>query len=562
MANTTRTRRGVPTLLAAVGGVLATLVGMAVGHLVASLLDPAASPVLAVGSTVIDATPTPVKEWAVAEFGTADKPILIGSVMVVTLILAGIAGIRARTHFRQGLAILLVLVALAGAAALIRPTAGPLDVVPALVTALVGALALAWFMRTLNEAVALQSGAHSGAPTATTPGTTDKTEGAAPSHPMVDATPGETAPAGGAHAATDTDPAPARGGPPTRRGVLVASGVLAVTAVAAGAVGQWIGNVRTRISDIVLPKPQDPAVALPDALDVDGISPFRTPNDEFYRVDINLTVPVVDQDEWTLTIDGDVDNEVTITWDELLDMPMVERDITMTCVSNDVGGKYVGAARWLGVPLQDILDLAGVGGSADQLLSTAVDGFTISTPLEVATDGRDALVVVGMNGEPLPREHGFPVRLIIPGIYGYVGSTKWLTKLTLTTYDDVDSYWTERGWATEGPIKISSRIDVPKAGDEVSSGSTVIAGVAWAQQRGVDVVEIQIDGGPWTPVEMGPDAGVDYWRQWYYEWEAETGSHAVTVRVTDSEGEVQTDARAMPFPNGSSGLHTRRIIVS
>lgn len=539
-----------------------TLAAMAVGHLVASLLDPSASPVLAVGSTVIDLTPTPVKEWAVAEFGTADKPILVGSVLVVTLILAAVAGVVARKHFRIGLGILLVLVALAGAAALLRPTAGPLDAVPAVVTAIVGGLALAWFMRTLNAAVALQSGAHAGDTDEPAPGTaSDKTSGAAPSHPMVDATPGESAPTGGAHAATDTDPAPARTAAPTRRGVLIASGVLAVTAVAAGAVGQWVGTVRTRISDIVLPKPQEAAPALPDGVDIDGISKFRTPNDEFYRVDINLSVPVVDQDDWTLTVDGDVENELTITWEELLDMPMVERDITMTCVSNDVGGKYVGAARWLGVPLQDILDRAGVGDRADQLLSTAVDGFTISTPLEVATDGRDALVVVGMNGEPLPREHGFPVRLVIPGIYGYVGSTKWLTKLTLTTYADDVAYWTERDWATEAPIKISSRIDVPRSGETLSAGTTAIAGVAWAQQRGVELVEVQIDGGPWTEAQLGAEVTVDYWRQWFYEWEAESGSHTVTVRVTDSEGEVQTDARAFPFPSGSSGLHTRRIMV-
>ncbi|MDN7121073.1 molybdopterin-dependent oxidoreductase [Nocardioides sp. ChNu-153] len=522
------------TAIAALGGVLATLVGMAVGHLVAALLDPSASPVLAVGSTVIDLTPTPVKEWAVANFGNADKPILIGSVLLVTLLLAAVAGIIAARRFVVGLALLLVLVGVAGVLALVRPTASVVDVVPALATALTGAAALWWFHRT-----ALGVG----------PGTTTAAD--APR----EATTQDTEGAG----ATDHPTGPR----PTRRGVLVAGGVLAVTAAAAGAVGQWIGSVKTRIGNIVLPTAVDSDPDLPDGLDIDGLSKFRTPNDEFYRVDVNLTVPVVDQDDWTLTIDGDVENELTITWDELLDMDMVERDITMTCVSNDVGGQYVGAARWLGVPLTDLLDRAGVGDRADQLLSTAVDGFTISTPLDVATDGRDALVVVGMNGEPLPREHGFPVRLVIPGIYGYVGSTKWLTKLTLTTYDEEVAYWTERGWATEAPVKISSRVDVPKAAEEMEPGKVVIAGVAWAQTRGIAKVEVQIDGGGWTEATLGADAGVDYWRQWYYEWDAtESGRHTVTVRATDVDGEVQTDARMAPFPEGSSGLHTRAIQVA
>ncbi|MDT9592838.1 molybdopterin-dependent oxidoreductase [Nocardioides zeae] len=534
MADSTDSARPGPrrpgVLLAAAGGVLATLVGMAVGHLVASITDPAASPVLGVGSTVIDLTPTPVKEWAVANFGTADKPILIGSVLVVTLLLSAAIGVVAARRLRLGLALLVALAVVAGVLVLLRPTSGPLDVVPAVATAVVGAAALWWFLR-----------AASGLPLRPA-----RTHGGSGSHDVMDdATPGTTS--GGA----------------TRRGVLIATGVLAAAAAVSGAVGQWVTVARTRIGNIALPKPVDADPPLPDGLDIDGISPFRTPNDEFYRVDVNLSVPVVDHESWTLTVDGDVENELTITFDELLEMDMVERDITMTCVSNDVGGQYVGAARWLGVPLTDILDRAGVGDRADQLLSTAVDGFTISTPLDVATDGRDALVVVGMNGEPLPRDHGFPVRMIIPGIYGYVGSTKWLTKLTLTTYADDVAYWTERDWATDAPVKISSRIDVPKSGAEVDAGEVVIAGVAWAQTRGIAKVEIQIDGGAWTEVELGADAGVDYWRQWFYRWQVdEPGRHSFTVRATDVDGEVQTDVQMRPFPEGSSGLHTRAVMVA
>ena len=250
-----------------------------------------------------------------------------------------------------------------------------------------------------------------------------------------------------------------------RRGVLIAAGVLGAAAVLGGVGGQLVSRLRLRPEDVTLPDPTDPARPLPPGLDkqVTGITPFQTDNDDFYRVDTRLDTPVVTTDDWTLTIDGDVDNKVTLTFAELLDLPMIERDITLTCVSNSVGGEYVGSARWLGVRLTDVLDLAGVGSKADQILSTDFDGMTISTPLDLATDGRDAMLCVGMNGEPLPREHGFPVRMLIPGLYGFISATKWLTKLTLTTYDDQEAYWTQRGWATDAPIKISARIDTPRA---------------------------------------------------------------------------------------------------
>lgn len=506
-------------LLAAAGvGLLATVTGMAAGHFTASLLRPQSSPVLAVGSTVIDLTPTPVKEWAVANFGTADKPILIGSVVVVTLLLSAVAGILARRRYALGAGLLLLLVVLAGLAAVLRPTAGFLDAVPALVTAVVGLGVLTWLVRGL------------GAPRAG------------------DAPPDDAASPADAPAA-----APAGA---SRRGVLIGTGVLAAAAVALGVAGQAIVRVRTRIADIVLPKPVSSPAPLPTGLEVEypGISKFRTPDAEFYRVDTNLTVPIVDQTSWTLTIDGDVEKEVTIDYEQLLAMDMVEKDITMTCVSNSVGGPYVGAGRWLGVPIKDILDLAGIEGTkADQILSTAFDGFTISTPLDVALDGRDMLVVVGLNGEVLSRERGFPVRLITPGIYGFVGGTKWLTKLTLTTFAAEQAYWTERKWSEQAPIKISSRIDTPKPLSSNDPGRLVVGGVAWAQTRGIAKVELRIDGGAWQEVQLGPDAGVDYWRQWYYEWDADEGQHSLTVRATADDGEVQTAARANPFPNGSSG---------
>ena len=286
--------------------------------------------------------------------------------------------------------------------------------------------------------------------------------------------------------------------------------------------GQWIIRTRNKISDIVLPKAAQPLPALAAGLEekYDGISSFVTPRGDFYRVDTNLTVPVVDVDSWKLTIDGDVDKEVSFTFDELTKMNVVEHDITLTCVSNEVGGKLSASARWLGVPLRDVLDRAGVGDKADQILSTAVDGFTISTPLEVALDGRNSILAFGMNGEPLPREHGFPVRLVTPGIYGFVGATKWLEKLTLTTYDAREAYWTKRKWATDAPIKLSSRVDTPRPLSTIDAGQTVIGGVAWAQPAGVAKVEVRLDGGDWQEAKLGPSAGVEYWRQWYLPWKA------------------------------------------
>jgi DMSO/TMAO reductase YedYZ molybdopterin-dependent catalytic subunit len=488
-------------------GVLATLVGVALAHLVAGLTDPAASPVLAVGSQVIDLTPTPVKEWAVARFGTRDKPILIGSVLAGVLVLAGIAGLLARRRPAYGAALLVALVVLAGAATANRPEFEPLDLLPSLVAAVAGVLTLLALTRTREP---------------------DR-------------------PSGG------------------RRGLLIAA-ALGALAIAAGGVGELVARVRTRISDVDLPAAADPAPPLPAGLEeqVPGISPFRTPNADFYRIDTRLTLPLIDLDDWSLTIDGDVEREVTFSFDEILEMAMVERDITLTCVSNDVGGQYVGGARWLGVPLKDLLDRAGIDGTgADQILSTDVEGMTISTPLDLAIDGRDALLAVGMNGEPLPLEHGFPARLVIPGLYGFISATKWVTRMTLTTYAEQSAYWTDRKWATDAPIKLASRIDTPQSLSNIDAGETFIGGVAWAQhQGGVAAVQVRVDGGAWQDATLGPDGGQDYWRQWFLPWDATPGRHALAVRAVSGAGETQTAVRATPFPEGSSGVQEIVVTVS
>jgi DMSO/TMAO reductase YedYZ molybdopterin-dependent catalytic subunit len=510
------------TVAHATAGVLAASFGMAAAHLVAALGNPAASPVYAVGSTVIDATPTPVKEWAVRNFGTADKAILIGNVLVVTLLAAAVAGVVARRRLGPGLGLLGLLVLLAGAAALHRPDAVLADVVPSLVAATGGLLALWWLVRSLGRSL----GTVPDAPEDTTAG------------------PGGARPSG------------------SRRGFLIGSGVLLAGGVAAAGAGQWIIRARARISDIVLPRAAAPLPVLAEGLEVahPGISPFRTSNRSFYRVDTKLAVPLVNQNSWRLRVDGMVDRELSFSYDDLRDLAVEEHDITLTCVSNTVGGKLVGAARWLGVPVKTLLDMAGPSDKADQVLSVDVDNFKISTPLAVLTDGRPALVAIGMNGEPLPRAHGFPARLVTPGLYGFVGATKWLERLTVTTYAKDQAYWTKRDWATDAPIKLSSRIDTPKPLANLKTGRQAIGGVAWAQHVGVAAVEVRIDGGPWQPATLGPDAGIDYWRQWYLPWDATPGSHMIAVRAIGQDGTVQSPVRASSFPDGSSGI--QEIVVN
>ncbi|MBS2936128.1 molybdopterin-dependent oxidoreductase [Nocardioides sp. J2M5] len=495
-------------------GVLATLVGLAAAHLVAAVTVPAASPVLAVGSTVIDLTPTPLKEWAIRQFGSADKLVLVGSVTVVVLLLAALAGVLSARRPTAGLLVVVGLAGVAGVLAVLRPQAGPLDLLPALVAAIVGAASLWWLHRVDDRG----------------------SEGSPPGP-----------------------------GGPTRRGVVLATGGLAAAAVAMGGVGRWVTSYRLGGTDVALPTPNDPAPPLPKGLEAtySGISPLQTPTADFYRVDTRLTLPTVDVDSWTLTIDGDVEKEVTLTFDDLAKMRTIERDITLTCVSNEVGGPYVGSARWLGVPLKDVLDLAGIDATkADQILSTDVDGMTISTPLDVALDGRDAMIAIGMNGSSLSRTHGFPARMVVPGLYGFVSACKWITRMTLTTYDEQQAYWTERDWAIDAPIKLSSRIDTPKPLSESKAGKVVVGGIAWAQHVGIERVEVRVDGEAWKPATLGPQVTDDYWRQWYFEWDATPGQHFLACRAVNKDGDVQTDVRMTPFPEGSSGVQEISVNVA
>jgi DMSO/TMAO reductase YedYZ molybdopterin-dependent catalytic subunit len=520
----------------AVSGALAAAAGAAAGHLVAALVNPGAAPVVAVGATVVDATPTPVKEWAVATLGTADKPVLLGSVAVVALLAAAGIGVLARSRRTLALVLLGAVAALPAVAALTRPTSTAVDVFPALATALVGVVALSWLA---GRADRLPSGARS----------------------AVTATPAARTPLDGTAHEAEAPPTAAR------RSFLIGAAGVAGAAAAGAALGQKVGTNPALPTAADLPRPGAPLPALPGGLEqrVRGISPFRTPVRSFYRVDTSLIVPRVDPADWALEIDGDVARPFRLTYAELLDLPMIERDITLTCVSNEVGGGYVSSARWLGVRVRDLLERGGVGTGVDQVLSTSTSGFTISTPLQALTDDRDALVAVAMNGEPLPPRHGFPARLVTPGLYGFVGSTKWLARLTATTYARDKAYWTERGWATDAPVLTQSRIDTPRGLSTVRAGESVpIGGVAWAQGRGIRSVEVRVDDGEWRPATLGPEAGIDYWRQWYLPWTPERGGgrRTLTVRATDNEGRVQTEARAEPFPKGATGWHSVVVFVS
>ena len=291
------------------------------------------------------------------------------------------------------------------------------------------------------------------------------------------------------------------------------------------------------------------------------MTPFVTPNRDFYRIDTALTAPQVRTADYTLRVHGMVDQEIELSYEDLLRRPMIERDITMTCVSNEVGGRYVGTARWLGTRLDDLLREAGVQPGADQIVGRSVDGYACGFPVANALDGRDALVVVGMNGEPLPIEHGFPARLVVPGLYGYVSATKWLSEIEVSTFAAFDHYWLRRGWAREAPIKLMSRIDTPRGLGRADAGPVPIAGVAWAQHTGIGAVEVRIDDGPWQPAALGAAPSKDTWRQWFLPWEATAGRHTITVRATDARGAIQTEQRAEPIPDGASGLHTIVVVV-
>jgi DMSO/TMAO reductase YedYZ molybdopterin-dependent catalytic subunit len=350
-----------------------------------------------------------------------------------------------------------------------------------------------------------------------------------------------------------------------RRRFLAAAGVTAAAAAAAGVGGELLINKRYDVNTssvklappVVKPKP----LAEDVSLNIPGLSPFFTPNPQFYRVDTSLVIPQVQASTWQLRIHGMVDNPMTITFDELMQQPMIEHDITLTCVSEGVGGSYIGNARWEGTLLADVLRKAGIQTGADQIVMRDVNGMTIGVATDPVMDGRASLLAVGMNGQPLPQAHGFPVRVVVPGLYGYVSACKWVVDMQLTTFGAFDAYWVHRGWSQQAPIKTESRIDVPKAGSSLPAGRVTIAGVAWAQHRGIEAVEVYIDG-TWSPAELATQDTIDTWRQWYFLWDATPGPHTLKVRATDKTGHTQTAAVHQTEPDGATGYHTVGVSVT
>jgi DMSO/TMAO reductase YedYZ molybdopterin-dependent catalytic subunit len=497
----------------AIAGVVAGGVALAVGELVAGIGATRNAPVIAVGDAVIDAVPRPVKDFAIDTFGTNDKvALLVGiySVIALIAIALGVASTRRWTTGAIGIgafgAIGLVAVIQQGTDVSVAEIAAPI------LGAIAGIATLWLLLRPPREEVAV-----------------------------------------------DAD----------RRRFLTLTAGAAGAAVVASSLGRFLQSrvsaAASRLA-VVLPRPMRAAASIPAGADlgIEDLSPFVTPNGNFYRIDVNLVVPQVEAETWRLKVHGRVDQELELTFDDVLARDMVEEDITLACVSNEIGGRLVGNARWLGTPLLPLLEEAGIDRSADQIVARAVDGFTVGFPVDALRDGRAALLAIGMNGEPLPIDHGFPARLVIAGLYGYVSATKWITEIELTTFADFDPYWIKRGWAVEAPIKTAARIDTPSGLQRVlaSDAPIAIAGVAWAQTRGISKVELKIDDAEWQECELSEEVGLNTWRQWVYRWTDPTpGRRQLTVRATDGDGETQTEERVAPFPDGATGWHSIAVNV-
>ncbi len=503
--------RHVLTRNGALTGLVAGLLTIGVATLGAALLEGLGAssgqpaPVAAVSSAFIDRTPPWLKDFAIATFGTNDKRALLIGTIVVLAVLCAVIGVLARRRPTGALVAFGILGAVGCAAVLSRPDASVLDIVPTVLATIAGM----WLLHR---------------------GTRD---------------------AGGAGAAN-----------PARRLLLGAA-----VGGSAAYVGSWLGSGSAAATASREAIARAPALArrlaVPAGADlkVPGAVPFVVPNDEFYRIDTAIVVPRLDAAQWRLRVTGMVDREIEIDWNALQDKSMREAMVTLTCVSNEVGGDLVGNAVWTGWPVRELLAMAGPRSGADMVLQTSADGWTCGTPLTALTDDRNALLAVRMNGEPLPFEHGFPVRLVVPGLYGYVSACKWVTELKVTTFAQDVGYWTPRGWSEKGPIKTSSRIDVPRSGASVKAGRVAVAGVAWAQHRGISRVEVQVDSGPWTPARLAVEATIDAWRQWVLEWDATPGSHVLQVRAYDGAGQVQSAAVRPPAPDGAEGIHAVTVRV-
>ena len=503
--------------LGAIAGVLAAGTALGVGQFVAGLTGASGSPVVVVGELQIDFTPAWLKNFAISEFGADDKLVLVSGILVALGVFAAVIGAAATRRMAYGMAGVAVFAVVGLTAAATRPDATVASLLPTLA-------ATATAVAVLQLLIPLARPAEPG---------TDEPEGFEG---------------------------------PRRRRFLVAGAATAGIAAGAGLAGRLLteqGSVARAQKSLRIPRSPLLSQALPPGADlhIPGLAPFVTPNGSFYRVDTALVLPQVDPSSWQLRIHGMVSREITLTFDQLIKRPLIEDYITVCCVSNPVDGPYIGNAKWLGASLAAVLRQAGIKAGADQLLCTSVDGFTSGTPVQTVMDGRDALLAVAMNGQPLPIAHGFPARMVVPGLYGYVSATKWVTDIEVTTFAGNYAYWAQRGWSQRAPIKTECRIDVPNGQDEIRAGTTAVAGVAWAQHKGIEAVEVRVDRGPWQEARLAAVPGLDTWRQWVWEWQATSGPHVLEARATDKTGYTQTAALAPPEPNGATGYPMASVAV-
>ncbi len=508
---------------AAVAGCLAAAAALATAELVSGLTSSMPSLILAVADVVVDETPGGIVRWSIDTFGRHQKPILVAGIIVLALGLGAVFGLIARNRFWAGAAGFVAFGALGGlAASRGEESTNAAAWLSAMAATGIG-LAVLWGLLVLA---------------------------------------GSSRPAG---AELDS-----RGDEllRSRRRFLLAGGATALLAISGAAAGRFLrlaGNVEAARNRLAAGLGSRTAPTVPAGVEVldtvGGITPLVTPNGAFYRIDTAILVPQVDPVGWSLRITGLVDHQIELTIDELLSMELIDEYVTLSCVSNEVGGDLVGNTWWTGVPLADLLDRAGVHEGATQVVGRSVDGWTAGFPYELATDGRPSMVAVAMGGEPLPVEHGFPARLVVPGLYGYVSATKWLTEIELTTWDGFDGYWIPRGWAKEGPINTQSRIDVPGQGASIAAGRTAIAGVAWAPTRSISAVEVRVDDEPWRRARLSGELSNNAWAQWVSKWDLGPGDHRLQVRATDGTGATQTSEEAPPAPSGATGWHTIQVTV-
>ncbi|CAM3125706.1 oxidoreductase [Mycobacterium intermedium] len=505
-----------------IAGVAAAAVALGIAQLVGIPFGARADARAAIGSVVVDLTPGPVKEWAIQTLGTMDKLFLAVVVLIVIAAIAAIAGSFETRRRPVGSVAIAAAGVLGCAAVLSRHGATALDTIPTIVGAACGVVALRWLVRRFEPVSEDSEGSDDGAD-------------------------------------DDRD---------ARRRSLLTLGLLGigvVSGVAGAVITRMVHSVAGDRTNFALPPPRTPATPIPPEVQPKGVAlpSFITPAADFYRVDTALSTPQLSRGDWRLRIHGMVDRETTYSFADLDRFEVVESVTTLTCVSNPVGGDLISTGIWTGYRVADLLAAAGVHQDADMVLSKSIDGFTAGTPVEALTDRRAALLAIGLNGQPLPVEHGYPARLVVPGLYGYVSATKWVVDLELTRFDRAKAYWTRYGWAAKAPIKTESRIDVPKRGQRVPPGPVVFGGVAWAQNRGVRAVEVRIGDGEWQPAQLGAGYSNDTWRLWSFPWEAKTsGRQSITVRAIDNTGAVQTSDQAPPTPDGATGWHTVNFTVA